>query len=94
MFKVILETQWKWARMPLLLATVAAFTIPMISGTICHSMTTETVTAHQRIVLISQCGPGIAINRPSKWLAVKTPSRHAACMLVLEKSKKPMVPEK
>ena len=31
MFKVILETQWKWARMPLLLATVAAFTIPMIS---------------------------------------------------------------
>lgn len=31
MFKVILETQWKWARMPLLLATVAAFTLPMIS---------------------------------------------------------------
>ncbi len=31
MFKVILETQWKWARMPLLVATVAAFTIPMIS---------------------------------------------------------------
>ena len=31
MFKVILETQWKWARMPLLLATVTAFTVPMIS---------------------------------------------------------------
>ncbi len=31
MFKVILETQWKWARMPLLAATVAAFTLPMLS---------------------------------------------------------------
>ncbi len=31
MFKVILETQWKWARMPLLLATVTAFTVPMVS---------------------------------------------------------------
>lgn len=31
MFKVILETQWKWARLPLLVATVAAFAIPVLS---------------------------------------------------------------
>ena len=31
MFKVILETQWKWARLPVVLATVAAFAIPVLS---------------------------------------------------------------
>ncbi len=31
MFQVILSTQWKWARLPLLLATITAFTIPVLS---------------------------------------------------------------
>lgn len=31
MFQVILGTQWKWARLPLLLATITAFTIPVLS---------------------------------------------------------------
>ena len=31
MFKVILETEWKWVRLPLLVATVAAFAIPVLS---------------------------------------------------------------
>lgn len=31
MFKVILETQWKWVRLPLVVATVVAFAIPVLS---------------------------------------------------------------
>ena len=31
MFQAVLYTQWKWARLPLLVATVAAFALPVLS---------------------------------------------------------------
>jgi len=31
MFRAVLYTQWKWSRIILVLGTVAAFTIPLIS---------------------------------------------------------------
>jgi hypothetical protein len=58
MFKVILETQWKWVRLPLLVATVAAFAIPVLSVQDAGRVGTRGLDPY--LLLIDMTGWGVA----------------------------------